>query len=208
MNARIGRRSFAMAAALSVFVAAPALALPPMPKPSHDYKLAPAGHYVLDPKHTAVVIRVPHVGFSYSVFRFLTVSADLDWDPANPAADALKATVDPKSIATAPVDNFGAELTGPGFLDAGKNPTATFVSKAFKPIDATHGQVSGDLTIMGVTTPVTFDVDLVGDGQGFRGPVIGVTARTKLDPKAYALPPFIAGDIELTIDAEFDQQAK
>jgi polyisoprenoid-binding protein YceI len=57
---------------------------------------------------------------------------------------------------------------------------------------------------MGVTKHVTFQVDLVGAGKGFRGPVIGVTAHTTLDPKTYGLPGFITGPIELTIDTEFD----
>jgi len=60
---------------------------------------------------------------------------------------------------------------------------------------------------MGVTRHVVFDVDLVGAGKGFRGPVIGVSAKTMLDPKGLGLPPFFAAPIELDIDSEFDLQA-
>lgn len=73
-----------------------------MPTPQHDYKAAPAGKYAIDPRHTGLVARVPHVGFSYSIFRFNTVAGTLAWDPANPAADKLDVTVDPKSIITGP----------------------------------------------------------------------------------------------------------
>ena len=48
------------------------------------------------------------------------------------------------------------------------------------------------MTLMGVTKPATFDVVLVGAGQGFRGPVIGVTATTMIDPKLYGMPPFFS----------------
>ena len=179
----------------------------PMPTPEHDYKAAPAGKYVIDPKHTGLVARVPHMGFSYSVFRFQTVAGALAWDPANPAADKLEVTVDPKSITTAPVDGFSDELSGEKFLNAAKFPTFTFVSTGFHPEGATHGKVDGDLTVMGVTRHVVFDVDLVGAGKGFRGPVMGVTAKTMLDPKGLGLPPFFATPIELDIDSEFDFQA-
>ena len=177
-----------------------------MPTPLHDYKAAVAGKYVVDAKHTGLVARVPHLGFSYSVFRFQAVDGALSWDPANPAADSLKVTVDPKSIVTGPVDGFSDEINAK-FLQIAKFPTATFVSTAFHPTSPTHGRVEGDLTLLGVTKHVVFEVDLVGAGKGFRGPVIGVTARTTLDPKAYGLPGFITGPIELIIDTEFDAQS-
>ena len=173
-----------------------------MPTPLHDYKAAPAGKYSIDPKHTGLVARIPHAGFSYSIFRFQTVAGELVWDPAHPAADKLNVTVDPKSITTAPVDGFSQEISDK-FLKTAQFPTATFVSTAFHPVSATHGKVEGDLTVVGVTKHVVFDVDLVGDGKGFRGPVIGVTAKTELDPKVYGLPPFMT-PIVLVIDSEFD----
>jgi len=116
-------------------------------------------------------------------------------------------TVDPKSITTAPVDGFSDELAGAKFLNTVKFPAITFTSTAFHPESATHGKVEGDLTLLGVTKHVVFDVDLVGDGKGFRGPVIGVTARTMIEPKDFGLPPFIVAPIELIIDSEFDAAA-
>ena len=184
--------------------AAPARPAPP-PPPVKDYKAAPAGKYVIDANHTGLVARVPHMGMSYSIFRFTTVSGTLDWDPAKPASDALNVTVDPKSI-THPVKGFPEELSGDRFLKAGQFPTASFVSKAFHPIDAGHGKVDGDLTLMGVTKPVTFDVELIGAGKGFRGDVMGASAHTTVDPKDYGLG-LIPGPIQLNIDLEFDRQA-
>jgi len=192
----------ALALALGSVVAAQ-----PMPTPQHDYKAAPAGKYAIDPKHTGLVAKVPHMGFSYSIFRFETVAGTLAWDPANPGADKLDVTVDPKSITTAPVEGFSDELTGEKFLNAAKFPAMTFTSTGFHPEGATHGKVDGDLTVMGVTRHVVFDVDLVVAGKGFRGPVIGVSAKTMLDPKGLGLPPFFAAPIELDIDSEFDLQA-
>jgi polyisoprenoid-binding protein YceI len=195
----------AFAAAQPAPAAGPPRAAPaPRPPPTRDYKDAPAGRYVVDPTHAGIIARVPHQGFSYSVFRFSTVSGTLDWDPAKPTASVLNVTVDPKSIVT-PVPNFGAEIAGDRFLKADKFPQATFVSKAFRPTDATHGKVEGDFTLMGVTKPVTFDVEMIGTGTGMRGRVIGVVARGAIDPKDYGLGA-IPGPIELLLDVEFDRQ--
>ena len=92
----------ALAVALILSQAAPALAqLPPgVFAGEHDYQLATAGHYALDPSHTAVIAKVPHIGYSLSVFRFDTVSGTLSWNPAQPAASSLNVTVETASIAT------------------------------------------------------------------------------------------------------------
>ncbi len=202
MAAKAFGRAAAMGWALALAAAGMAAAQS-LPTPTHDYKAAPAGKYQIDAKHTGLIARVPHLGFSYSIFRFQTVSGDLNWNPANPKADSLTVTVDPKSITTAPVPGFSQEIQEK-FLKVAQFPTATFTSTAFHPAGPTHGTVEGDLTLMGVTKHVTFDVDMIGDGKGFRGPVIGVEATTRLDPKTYGLPPFITGPIELVIDTEFD----
>lgn len=200
----LGALAWGAAVAGALALSAGAQTMPP--PPSHDYKDAPAGAYQIDPKHTGLVARVPHLGFSYSIFRFVGVSGALGWNPADPSADTLTVTVDTKSIVTGPVQGFSEELQGEKFLNAAKFPTATFTSHAFHPVSATHGVVEGDLSLMGVTHPVKFDVDLVGTGKGFRGPVIGVAARTTIDPRAYGLPAFIVAPIELYIDTEFDKQ--
>jgi polyisoprenoid-binding protein YceI len=205
MNSKVFVRGLVLGAAAALTLAASA-GSQTMPVASHDYKAAPAGTYGVDAKHTGLIARVPHVGFSYSIFRFQTVAGTLNWDPAHPAADKLTVTVDPKSIVTAPVDGFSQEI-GDRFLKVAQFPAASFTSTAFHPTSATHGRVEGDLTLLGVTKHVVFDVDLIGDGKGMRGSVIGVTARTELDPKVYGLPGFITGPIELIIDTEFDAQA-
>jgi polyisoprenoid-binding protein YceI len=169
----------------------------------HDYRRAPAGHYALDPDHTAVVAKVSHIGYSFSVFRFDKTSGALTWDPAAPERSTLKVAVDTASIAT-PVTGFAAELAGDAWLNAKAFPQATFVSTAFHQTDADHGRVEGNFTLLGKTHPVTFDVTLVGAGKGFMGhPRIGVHAETAIDPKDYGLPPMLGASIALVVDGEF-----
>ena len=200
------------AAALALAVSAAGLAqaacpenrLPGIDCGAPDSAAAPAGVYAIDPRHTAVIAKVSHLEYSRSVFRFGGVSGSLTWNPAAPDASTLKASVDTGSIAH-PLAGFPEELQGDHYLNSKTFPQATFVSTAFHRRDATHGTVSGDFTLLGVTHPQTFEVELIGAGKSFGGPRIGIEAHTMIDPKAYGMPPspFFAGPIDLSIDGEF-----
>lgn len=195
----------ATALALALSAAAPALAqLPPgVFVGEHSYKAAAAGTYEVDPAHTAVIAKVSHIGYGLSVFRFEKVEGTLKWDPAHPAKSTLNVSVDTASIAT-PVAGFAAELAGDGYLKSAAFPKATFVSTAFRQIDANHGKVDGKFTLLGKTVPLTFDVEMVGAGKGFMGhPRLGVEATAKIKPSDFGMSPMFAVPIQLVIDAEF-----
>ena len=198
--------AFAAAAALSVATPSAGQLPPGVFAGEPDYRLAPAGTYDVDPAHAAVVAKVSHIGYSKSVFRFEKVAGTLRWDPANPAGSTLTVTVEPASIAT-PVPGFAKELAGPSYLNAAAFPQATFTSTRFRQIDAMHGRVDGQLTLMGKTAPLSFDVALVGAGKGFMGhPRIGVAATGPLPTAAFGLPAMFGPAIALEIDAEFAHQ--
>lgn len=168
-----------------------------------DPMLAPAGSYALDPSHTAVITRISHIGYSFSIFRFGKVAGSLTWDPKTPARSKLSATVETASIET-PVAGFASELAGAQYLNSAAYPRATFEATAFRPSDATHGKVDGTFTMMGKTKPVTFDVTLVGAGPGFFGhPRMGVHAETMINPQDYGLPALLGNATALVIDSEF-----
>lgn len=170
-----------------------------------DLALATAGTYALDSNHAAVVARVSHLGYSYSIFRFDKVAGTLTWDPAAVAKSKLSVTVDTGSIDTN-VEGFAEELSGDKFLDAKAFPKATFVSTAFRQTAPGKGQVDGQFTLRGKTVPMTFDVALGGVGKGFGGkPRIGVEAHGKLMPADFGLTPMLPGPIDLVINVEFEK---
>ena len=181
-------------AALSVATAIPAFAAPAptaIPMGQHDYKLATAGAYTLDPNHIGLIARVSHLGFSISVFRFGKVAATLDWDPNDVSRSRLSATVQTNSIESN-VPGFAEELQGDEYLKSAKFPTATFTSTAFRQTDPQHGKVDGKFTLMGKTVPLTFDVTLVGAGPGFAGSpamghVIGIHAEGAINPQDFGM---------------------
>ena len=172
-----------------------------------DYKQAPAGSYAVDPDHASVIARVSHLRYSWSIFRFDKVSGTLKWDPANPANSSITAKVETVSI-TSNVKDFAQELSGSNFLKSTAFPEATFVSSAFRQMSTRRGKVDGQLTLMGKTKPVTFDVELVGAGKGFADrPRLGVSARGTINPVDFGLPPLFGDSIEIVVDVEFQKDS-
>lgn len=195
---------------------AKAIAPADIPRGKPDFHAAGEGFYVLDPAHTAVLARVPHMGFSISVIRFDQVEATLDWNPDDPGESSLEAKVQVAAISH-PYPGFDKILQGADYLNTGAHPEATFVSTAFIAESDTKGQVTGDLTIMGQTHPATFEVTLVGAGEGFTGDengnpmisnLIGLQAVTQIDPQAYGLNAFFTDPITIAIDSEFARRPR
>lgn len=204
-------------AATALLLLAPALsaqqtppAAPPQRSVSKDPANAPSGTYQLDPRHMSVIARVGHAGgISFSTFRFGTASGSLNWNNADPAASKVSVTVDMSSIQT-PVANFAAELAGDRFLKTSQFHDAQFVSTSIRRTGPTSGVISGTLTFMGQTRPVTIDAVMVGNGMGRGGPVIGFsgTMRFKRSDFGFTTMLGVASDeIEVVLDVEFDKTA-
>ena len=168
----------------------------------------PAGAYALDKKHASVTARVLHMGVSYYAVRFDTFDASFTYDPANPSGAKVKASVDATSLDVgAPYGRRFADE----FLDATKNPVVSFVSTQIVPAaDGRTGTMTGDLTLHGVTKPVTFNVTFIGVGHGlFGGTITGFSAVgtfKRSDFGSTFLLNLVGDDTEIEIDAEFDRK--
>lgn len=155
----------------------------------------PAGSYTLDRAHASLIFRVDHLSFSWFTARFTRFDATLDLDPEDPAASLLTVTVDPASIETDYPDpesyDFNADLRGANWLDTAQFPAVTFRSTEIVLIAPDAAQVTGDLTLHGVTAPVTLDVTFNGgyashplDPTGSR---IGFSAHGALSRTAFGM---------------------
>jgi polyisoprenoid-binding protein YceI len=188
--------------------AQPLTAKPEPAKAVKDPAASPAGTYSLDPNQAAVMVRVAHGGgFSFSLFRMNAAAGVLSWNPANPAASKVSVTVDTRSLASN-VPSLTGQLIGPEFLNARQFPDAVFRSTAVRRTGPTTGEVAGDLTLHGVTRPLTLVVDLVGAGSGQRGPVLGFHGRGLFHRSDFGVgpvSPVIGDEVELVIDVEFDK---
>lgn len=173
--------------------------------PSLDPASAPAGHYVLDPRHASVIARVRHMGLSNYTLRFDHVAADFDYDPAHPEASKVSVTIDAHSLDTGDT-GLNRQFAGE-FLDADANPNITFTSTSLQRGEANHGTLGGDLTFRGVTKPVTLDVtydgteaNLIG-GRRMGFSATAVIKRSDFGSKAWQGP--VGDEVQLVIEAEF-----
>jgi polyisoprenoid-binding protein YceI len=182
----------------------------PMPKASKDPADSPAGVYVLDPMQASVLLRAENGGgFVYSVFRMTDVSGALNWDPARLEDSKLNVKIGTASLQTN-VPGLTEELTGANFLASDQFHEATFVSTGIKRTGPTTGEVTGDLTLHGVTRPVTLTVDLVGAGRALQGPALGFHGRgliKRSDFKVGPASPVIGDEIEILLDVQFNKAA-
>ena len=127
----------------------------------------PAGAYTLDKAHSTITFHLHHMGFSQYVARFVTFDTQLQFDPANLAASTLAVNIDPHSLdLNNPPEGFKDSLLGPDWLDAAKYPQMTFRSTAIELTGPTTMRVNGDLTLHGVTHPVTLDTTFNGGYAG------------------------------------------
>lgn len=169
--------------------------------------------YALDKSHATVAFELSHLGFSTAHGVFRSFDANLILDEARPAASKVDVTIDAASI-----DTFFARrdehLKSPDFFNVAQFPTIRFVSTSVvRPTpDAKTARVTGDLTLHGVTKPVTLDVKLnqIGENPINKRPTVGFSAsgvikRSDFGITAYV--PAVGDEVRLTIDAEFNQPA-
>ena len=169
-----------------------------------------SGEYKLDPDHGKITWSVNHLGFSTYVGQFVNVQADLTLDTANPANSRLTATI-PLTDVDSNSDGLNAHLQTPDFFDTANHPMATFVSRSIT-VDAddpTEATVVGDLTLRGVTRPVTMEVEFNQAGQamgaykaGFDGEAVIKRSEFGID---FALPA-LGDEVKLHIEGEFVRQ--
>ncbi len=171
---------------------------------------APSGAYRLDPNHASVIWRVAHAGgLSRYVARFDTFDAALEFDPDNPAASRLEATLDPMSVNTG-LPDFDQEIaTANGLLNGDAFPEMRFISTSVEMTGENTANVTGDLSFRGESRPVTLAVTFNGssfDPLRFSD-VIGFSAETtflRSEFGATAYLNFGVGDeVEVLIEAEF-----
>ncbi|MDZ4370333.1 MAG: YceI family protein [Phenylobacterium sp.] len=166
-----------------------------------------AGAYTLDSEHSKVTWSVSHLGFSTYIGQFHGVAGTLTIDPARLDATELKVTIDTNRVGTFSA-GLDKHLKTPDFLDTAKFPTATFRSTRVARTGERTADITGDLTLHGVTRPVTVKatfnqagVNMV-DKQyslGFDGKA--VIKRSEFGITTYV--PAVSDEVTLTLAAEF-----
>ncbi|HWW59542.1 MAG TPA: YceI family protein [Sphingopyxis sp.] len=181
-----------------------------------DKSRVTAGTYAADAGHTMVVWEVDHLGFSKYTGIFGDVTGTLVIDPANLAAAKVDVTIPVSKVTTA-----SAGLTS-HLLRAGKDggkadffgaapADAKFVSTGVTlDDDGDEAKVTGNLTLNGVTKPVTLDVEFHGAGVGMnKKETIGFQAEATIKRSDFGIAygiPMVSDAVELEIHAAFEKQ--
>lgn len=166
-----------------------------------------AGTYVLDPGHSKITWSLSHFGFSTYVGQFAKVDGTLTVDPKTPTAAKLDVTVDTASLGTLN-PALDTHVKSPDFLDVAQFPQATFKATSVKVTGETTADITGDLTLHGVTKPVVVHATFNQAGVnpidkkyslGFDGEA--VLKRSDFGVKTYV--PYIGDEVTLKIETEF-----
>lgn len=163
----------------------------------------------LDPENSSAEFVCKHV-FSKVRGMFAQPSGTVFLDEATPANSKISATIRVHLITTG-VEERDTHLKGPEFFDAAKYPTITFASTAVSRSSATSYSVTGNLTMHGVTKPVTLAVSASPPFNHAGGIRRGIEATTTVNRKDFGLrwefpgegPGVVVGDhVQITINAE------
>ena len=161
--------------------------------------------YTLDPAHTQVAFTIERFGFNNVLGRFEAVSGEVVLDQANPAASSVHAVIQVGSIDSSN-DTRDEHLRGERWLNAAQFPTMEFRSTSVRIIEENHAEVTGDLTLLGQTHPVTLDVRLnrIGPLPNNQRQAAGFTATGTLQRSAWGSTTaarLIGNEVSLRIEA-------
>lgn len=162
-----------------------------------------------DTAHSTVVFRVSHNGLASVFGRFGTVSGSVSMDPENIAGAAISASLDSATLATNN-ERRDKHLKSPDFFNAGEFPTVEFKSTGLDIADGKSGTMTGELTLLGVTKPITLNVTVNHSGphpDPREGGVaaVGVSANGKVTRSDFGMTGFLPGvgdEVELWIEVE------
>ena len=174
--------------------------------------LARASTWQIDPAHTSAQFAVRHLMVSTVRGTLGKVAGTVNLDEADPTKSSIEASIDATTIDTREPKR-DAHLKSPDFFDVAKYPIISFKSKKVAKVSDTKFQVTGDLTMHGVTKEVVLDAE--GSPQPFKDPMgnlkLGGAVTTKLNRKDFGIEwnktmdggGVVVGDtVDVTIDIE------
>lgn len=176
---------------------------------STDPDAVQAGTYSVEPMHTRVLFSVLHLGFTHYYGDFTGVSGRLTIDPKNIDAASVQVSIPTASVSTTN-PTLDGELKGGQWLDAAADPAITFVSTKVTRTGPKTATIEGNLTLHGVTRPVSLDATFNGAGPnplshkytaGFDA--IGHLNRSDFGVKKYV--PLVSDNVDLIISAAFER---
>jgi polyisoprenoid-binding protein YceI len=161
---------------------------------------------LIEAKHSSVIFFYPHFGLSHPSAKIMGAQGQIIFDRENPVQSSVDVTLDVSTLVTG-LPDFDQMLKGAEYFDVARFPTARFVSRSIEVTGDDTANITGDMTIRGITQTVVlatrfnkraFNPALFKTGVGF-------SATAVLSRKAFGLgklEPFVGDDVNLQIEAE------
>ncbi len=173
----------------------------------------PATTYTIEPDYAQVVFRWSHLGFSNPAAQLSQGQGTLEFDPADPTRASVNVTLPLASLNTG-VPALDEHLRSEDFFEVAKFPTVTFRSTKVERGDGKDRlKVTGELSLHGVTKPVTLDVVVLKVGANPRTqlPTVGFEATTTVKRSEFGLGAFVpqvSDEIRLQITSQGVEEKK
>jgi polyisoprenoid-binding protein YceI len=184
--------------------------LPALAQGTHDPAEVQAGAYTVDPNHTQIGFTLSHMGFSNYSGRLAGVSGTLTLAGGDHAASKLSASVPTAAFSTTS-PQLDEELKSADWFDAKKFPTISFTSTKVTPTGADSATIEGELTMHGVTKPVTLTAHFIGTGANPMSKKVtvgfdatGTVKRSEFGVTKYV--PMIGDEVALSLHGAFEKQ--
>tara|TARA_X000001036_G_scaffold279615_1_gene259722 strand:- start:159 stop:755 length:597 start_codon:yes stop_codon:yes gene_type:complete len=167
-------------------------------------------NYIIEKPHTQILFFANHLGFSHSLGKFTDHEGTLKFDTENPAQSSVEITI-PTSSLTLNDEKWDAHLKNADFFNVEEHPNMTFKSTAIEVTGEKTAKITGDLTLLGVTKPVTLDTTFNHAGKhAFSGKyVAGFSATANIKRSEFGMKyglPLIGDDVEIRLEVEAIRQ--
>lgn len=169
---------------------------------------AEKGSYAIDPVHSQAMFTVGHLGVSKFTGRFDAIKGELSVD-GNGEANKVKAEIEVASLNSAFADR-DKHLRSPDFFNAAQFPRMSFESTKVSLPSAGEGSMTGNLTLHGVTKPVTFRLKHIGAAKdpwgGYRSGYVATTTLKRSDFGMKFMIPALSDEVEVQLNIEAKKQ--
>ena len=160
--------------------------------------------YALDPLHCSIIFRIKHNNVTWFYGRINAPEGTIIYDPAKPEASSFDITLKSANIDTGNTarDN---QLKSPTFFNARDIPTMTFKSSSVKKADDNNLEVTGDLTVHGVTKPLTLKLEQTGMTTTGPKPLVGFEGTFTIKRTDFGMSEMLNGlgdDVRMIVSFE------
>ncbi|NJD57497.1 MAG: YceI family protein [Nitrospirae bacterium] len=170
--------------------------------------------WIVDPDHSVAAFAVKHLKIAYVRGQFNGISGTIIFDPSDVTRTTVEATIEASGLITG-IRKRDDHVMSADFIEAATYPFITFRSTKVEGAGENRAKMTGDLTIRGITKPVTLDVEYSGPVKSpFGGEItMGFSATAVIDRFAYGVSWneimedggfMIDRDVKITIDIEAD----